>query len=194
MKQKIRSWFIVDDEAPKSETANTPSDSKDKKSKEQTFIPVLINSSLLGIGIHIGIFIISFLLFELDVSEWGKTVAAGQMILMGLIYILYVFIIIKSIVDYKKDNEGYISFGRAFFISYLSVLTMSLFTIVLVFIVAHLTDNNIGREETGALRFMFSAGFPVLASLFFSTFFGIFACIFFSAVLHKKKPVPFRSK
>ena len=40
MKQKIRSWFIVDDEAPKSKTANTPSDSKDKKSKEQTFIPV----------------------------------------------------------------------------------------------------------------------------------------------------------
>ena len=200
IKHKLRNLFVIDDQTPTKNNApkigdTTAIQKSDKPKKEHIFIPVLINSISLGIGLKIIIALFSFLFFQIDAESWSWFVAFMQVILFGLSLGVYLYIIYRSIRDYKKNTGGYITLGKGFFLSYLSALALSFLDFISFFVMIYLFNNfNLPPDSIWLAILSMGGAFSSMTMLLGFPLFGIFICLLASAIMHKNKPVPFRSK
>lgn len=203
MFQKLLQWFIIEEE----EDEKLVDDSlinvgEMEETHSMSFLPILINNTIIGSSIIIALTIVSFLSARLELTEWGALIIILQVFLFALSSFIYILIMAKSISNYKDDNEGYISYLTAFLLSYLTALCMAFIGFLISIGIFVFFGNQIidvaERTELGSifdLMFMtlFSAFAVSLSSLNFGTFVGILSALIISAIMYRNKPVPFNA-
>jgi len=149
--------------------------------------------------------LISILQFSIGANSFNNEFSLTFMVYIisiGIGYLSYIGVMTFAIINYKKINEGFASFGKAFAVTFLTGFVMSFASMIFRLVVMlgfgittfgmsdfSEMDNAFGNKATTMILVVWSS----LSSMIFGAMGGAIVALIISAITKKERPLGFRT-
>lgn len=99
-----------------------------KLGNEHSIKPYITKYAIIGIAIYLILLAIQFTFHKLTGSQSSLLKSIGSVGLVLILDIIYILIMVLAVKAFKKDNNGFISLGKAFVLSFITGLIIALVT------------------------------------------------------------------